>query len=186
MERLKATVLANNVLIALHPFCSGLMIAGSIRRQKAQVNDIDIVAIPKSMALMSPLGGPVSFPENTVWAWFIPKELQKLGLKVVAAGQELFRYTFADGFKVDIYRARPETWGVILLMRTGSKEHNIKLCKLARSKGLMLSASDGVVRHWVDGAHNPRSEVIASRTEEEIFKALGLVYVEPKNREVIR
>jgi DNA polymerase/3'-5' exonuclease PolX len=175
MELAQASLLANSVLIALHPFCSGLMIAGSIRRQKAEVGDVDIVAMPKGVVAVGPLGGPVSFPENSVWSLLIPKELKKLGLKVEASGQELHRCFFPDGFQVDVYRARQETWGIILLVRTGSKEHNVKLCTLARSKGLMLSASQGVL---------DKSGIIACRTEEGIFSALGLKFVEPQNREV--
>jgi DNA polymerase (family 10) len=76
---------------------------------------------------------------------------------------------------VDIYRARPETWGVLLLIRTGSIEHNIKLCSRARAMNMMLSAKKGVIK---DG------KVVASRTEEEIFKALEMDFVEPEKREV--
>jgi DNA polymerase (family 10) len=94
------------------------------------------------------------------------------------SGQEILRCTFlSDGFQVDVYRARPETWGVILLVRTGSKDHNVKLCTLARSKGLKLSASEGLVTQGGFG------QVIASKTEEEIFSALGLEYIEPNYRE---
>lgn len=186
MELVKASLLANGVLIALYPFCEGQMIAGSIRRQKPEVNDIDIVAMPKGMVAVGPLGVPVSFPENTVWSLLIPKELKKIGLKVEASGQELLRCSFADGFQVDVYRARPETWGVILLVRTGSKAHNVKLCTLARNMGLMLSASQGVLAYWIDGKRVPegKGKVIASRSEEDIFAALKLGYIEPKNREV--
>ncbi len=120
----------------------------------------------------------MTFNESRVWKDLIPARLKKCGLKVEASGQELLRCTFlGDGFQVDIYRARPETWGVILLVRTGSKEHNVKLCTLARSKGLKLSASEGLVTQGGFG------QIIASRTEEEIFTALGLEYVEPSNRE---
>lgn len=182
MERTKATLLAEKVLIALHPMCSSLMIAGSIRRERSEVGDIDIVAIPKQTVTVGPLGGPVSFPEDTVWKLLFPKELKKANLVIEASGSELIRCTFPDGFQVDIYRARPETWGVILLVRTGSKEHNVKLCSIAKSKGLKLSASDGVIKTISSGCLTAE-KVIASRTEEEIFQVLGLPFVEPKNRE---
>jgi DNA polymerase (family 10) len=119
----------------------------------------------------------VTYNESKIWKDLIPAKLKKCGLKVEASGQELLRCTFLDGFQVDIYRARPETWGVILLVRTGSKEHNVKLCTLARSKGLKLSASEGLV------AQGGFGQILASRSEEEIFTALGLAYVEPSNRE---
>ena len=189
MELTKATLLAEKVLIALNPMCCGLMIAGSIRRGKAEVGDIDIVAIPKATVTMGPLGGPVSFPEDSVWALLFPKELKKAGLKIEASGPESLRASFPDGFQVDVYRARRETWGVMLLVRTGSKEHNVKLCTIARSKGLMLSAKQGVIKpiaKLYDGKPvlEVQGEVLASRTEEEIFAALGLAFVPPEAREV--
>ncbi len=183
----EAQVLALSVCKVLEPYCWRVEVAGSIRRGKAEVGDIDIVAAPRIVDLPSGLFGIgiVKVDPSTVWKNLLPKVLVKLGLKVEASGQELLRCFFSDnGFQVDVYRARPETWGVILLVRTGSKEHNVKLCTLARSKGLMLSASQGVQRHWVDSDHKPRAEVIASRSEEDIFAALGLAYVEPKDREV--
>ena len=151
------------------------MTAGSIRRGKAEVGDVDIVALPKAVDLPGGLCGVVKVDPSTVWKNLIPKALVKSGLKLEASGQELHRFSFPSGLQVDVYRARPETWGVILLIRTGSKEHNVKLCTLARSKGLMLSASQGVVEN-----HN----IVACRTEEGIFNALGLKFVEPKDREV--
>ena len=177
MQLQKAQVLAEKVRVALEPLCEQVVIAGSIRRQKAAVNDIDVVAMPRCAVQAGPLGGTVRLNESAVWMLPFPKALKKAGLKIGVSGPELVRCSFVDnGFQVDVYRARPETWGVILLVRTGSKAHNVKLCTLARSKGLMLSAANGIVGRL--------GQVIASRTEEEIFAALGLAFVEPKDREV--
>ena len=68
------------------------------------------------------------------------------------------------------------TWGILLLIRTGSSEHNIKLCNLAIRKGYRLAYSQGLL--------NEEGEVIASRTEREVFQALGLDYVSPEDREL--
>jgi DNA polymerase (family 10) len=170
-----AILLSQKVCGALQPFCERVEVAGSIRRGKVEVGDVDIVALPKAGWYPSAFGFDVEFSADTVWADMIPYVLKKKGLMVGVSGKELLRCTFADGFQVDLYRARPETWGVILLVRTGSKEHNVKLCSIAQSKGLKLSASQGVL---------DKSGVIACRTEESIFRALGLAYVEPQDREV--
>ena len=173
-----ARFLAEKVCAVLRPFCERVVVAGSVRRGRAEVNDVDIVAMPKPVDLPGALGGTAHFGESQVWKDLVPKALVKWGLKLEASGQELLRLSFPlTGFQVDVYRARPETWGVILLVRTGSKEHNVKLCTLARSKGLKLSACEGVVSQ--DGF----GQIIASKTEEEIFAALGLAFVEPKDRE---
>jgi DNA polymerase (family 10) len=173
-----ALPLAQKVCVALSPFCERVVVAGSIRRGKAEVGDIDIVALPKCVDLPGALGGTAHFGESQVWKGMLPMALVKLGLRVEAFGQELLRFSFVEPeLQVDVYRARPDTWGVILLVRTGSKDHNVKLCMLARSKGWKLSACEGVVDQEGFG------KIIAGRTEEAIFAALGLGFVEPKDRE---
>jgi DNA polymerase (family 10) len=171
-----AQVLAAKVCSALAPLCEKIEVAGSIRRGKAEVGDIDLVVLPKAVDLPGGLCGIVKVDPSTVWKNLIPKALLKSGLQLEVSGQELHRFSFPSGVQVDVYRARPETWGVILLVRTGSKEHNVKLCSLARYKGLMLSASQGVM--------DVERRVLASISEEEIFAALGLAFVKPKDREV--
>jgi len=156
--------LADRIVHCIEHLCDKIQVAGSIRRKRPEVHDIDIVLIPQAW----------------MWNTIIQRLKNTMFADVIKAGPELVTLkiptsTLSETIQVDIYKARPETWGVLLLIRTGSKEHNIKLCSRAKSMGLMLSAADGVIK---DG------KVIASRTEEEIFAALGLAYVEPKDREV--
>ena len=77
--------------------------------------------------------------------------------------------------QVDLYRASENTWGALLLVRTGSAQHNIYLCNLAIRKGLRLQYSRGLVDK--DG------NIMAGKTEEEIFEALGLSFTSPQDRE---
>ena len=73
---------------------------------------------------------------------------------------------------VDLYSVTEQTWGALLLIRTESMAHNIKLSKRALSMGMKLTH-----RGLVKGG-----KIIAS-TEKEIFEALGLSYVLPEERE---
>lgn len=162
----EASNLANQIVYSIEHLCDlgKIQVVGSIRRKRPEVRDIDIVLIPHSW----------------MWNTIIQKLKTNWLAEVVEAGQELARLKVPTGatsepVQVDIYRARPETWGVLLLIRTGSVEHNIKLCSRARAMNMMLSAKEGVIK---DG------KVVASRTEEEIFKALGMDFVEPEKREV--
>lgn len=166
MKLEEASALADQIVDTIKHLCDPehIMVVGSIRRKSPEVHDIDIVLIPQS------------------WMWNTIIQTIKTNwlAQVVEAGQELARLMVSTGatsepVQVDIYRARPETWGVLLLIRTGSIHHNIKLCSRAKSMGMMLSAAKGVIK---DG------KVIASRTEEEIFKALEMDFVEPEKREV--
>jgi DNA polymerase/3'-5' exonuclease PolX len=78
-------------------------------------------------------------------------------------------------FQVDFYRAQPHTWGIHLLVRTGSAEHNTWLASLAISKGMRIKYSAGLIK---DG------NVIAGENEQGVFEALGLPTPEPSKREI--
>jgi len=153
MKLSQAETMAKNFLSEIKEFCERIEIAGSIRRKKPEVNDIDIVLIPK-------------LREHLV------QKIRKVS-RVEVQGKKLMRAEYS-GVQVDIYFATKETWGILLLVRTGSKEHNIKLCQHAINKGMKLSVSNGLMNG---------NEVIASKTEEDIFQALGMDYTKPEDRD---
>jgi len=80
--------------------------------------------------------------------------------------------------QVDFYRAKPETYGIHKLIRTGSAEHNIYLAKLAIKKGMRLHYSKGLV--------NKSGEIVAGKDEAGVLHALGLPYIKPELREMVR
>jgi DNA polymerase (family 10) len=164
MKLQEAEQLAFKILQAIEPCCERVQVAGSVRRRHGEPNDIDIVLIPKPF----------------MWNQIQPLMRAELDARQGIAGSQIIRMyiPFAnvpDGqVQVDFYAATEKTWGVLLLIRTGSTEHNLRLCTHAKALGMMLSASRGVIEN---------GEVVASRTEEEIFKALILPYVAPGDRE---
>jgi DNA polymerase/3'-5' exonuclease PolX len=79
------------------------------------------------------------------------------------------------GIPVDIYVATPETWATLLLIRTGSKQHNIKLAQRAKTLGMKLRASG-------DGIEVKNGELRRVGTEEEIFSLLELQFLPPEER----
>jgi DNA polymerase (family 10) len=97
----------------------------------------------------------------------------KLG-QLKMSGQKIMRVMIGNT-QVDIYIADETTWATLLLIRTGSKDSNIRLCSLAKKKGWHLAASG-------DGLFNETGERIAGDTEESIFKALGLPFQRPEDR----
>jgi DNA polymerase/3'-5' exonuclease PolX len=166
MELQRAQQIASQVKDHLAPACERIEIAGSIRRRRPFVNDIDIVAIP-------------STPGQFIAA------LCALGPFKVG-GQKLLRVNYHP-IDLDVYVSTPETWATLLLIRTGSAAHNIGMCKLARQEGMYLHA-DGT---GLFKANNPNPirensdwQRIAGDTEESIFAALGLQYKKPEEREV--
>jgi DNA polymerase/3'-5' exonuclease PolX len=154
MELGKAKVIADAVVKALEPHCEGILVAGSIRRRKAIVNDIDIVLIARDR-------------------WNLDMALMRMG-KYKMSGNKIARIQM-DSISLDIYFATPETWATLLLIRTGSKENNIRLATLAKKRGWHLSASGA-------GLFNEKGEKVAGNSEGSIYKALGLPWQEPWER----
>jgi DNA polymerase (family 10) len=162
MQLETAQRIADQVVEKLKPYCSRIEVAGSIRRKKSWVNDIDIVAIPSNQG-------------QFVYA------LQQLG-SIKLGGQKIIRVARPD-IELDVYVATPETWATLLLIRTGSAAHNIGMCKLAHQKGMKLHA-DGSGLFQVERAEVSTFERrIAGDTEASIFEALGLKYKRPEERE---
>ena len=171
MELSKAKEIAAGIVAQLKPYCERLEVAGSIRRGKPEVHDIDLVVIPTGQQFYKALqqlgkvtGGP---------------KIYKVELPVVSQGKP---------FCVDINIATEKTWATLLLVKTGSKEHNIMLCKLAHSKHMKLHADgSGLLRDsgeidMFGGQIHYADNWIPCATETDIFNALGLNYKAPGER----
>ena len=138
-------------------------IAGSIRRSRPDVGDIDLV---------------VELPEMNLWAHAqLVGDLCALGYEPIKDGERIASFTHPTGPGLDVYFAAAETWGVTLLVRTGSAAHNIKLVEAG--KQLLPARRLTVSRGVLDTAGN----VVASRTEKDIFAAIGVPFVRPEERE---
>jgi len=152
-----AQKIAAEVIKRVSQYCQKIEVAGSIRRQKEIVHDIDIVLIPSD-------------------PWNLEGEVLALArpLQPKLSGGKLKRFTF-NGAQIDLYYAAPETWATLLLIRTGSKENNIRLCSLAKKRCWHLAASG-------DGLFDETGERIAGDTEISIYNALGLPFQRPEER----
>ena len=154
MQLERAQKIASEVVERLRPCCTRIEIAGSIRRRKPVVNDIDIVLIAKDRPCIDAI-------------------LMQLG-SVRMSGKKIARVQMED-ISVDLYFATPETWAALLLIRTGSKENNIRLCTLARKRGWHLAASG-------DGLFDENGRRIAGDSEQSIYRALDLPWQSPEER----
>jgi DNA polymerase/3'-5' exonuclease PolX len=128
-------------------------IVGSIRRGKSEVKDIDLIAIPTLEADFNSL--------------LFERYIKKQGEKIITLEYK--------GIQIDLYLANSENYEVIKLIRTGSAEHNKKLCYLAQQKGWKLKANG-------EGLIDEKGNLISNR-EETILKILLGRYIEPKERE---
>jgi DNA polymerase (family 10) len=131
-------------------------IAGSIRRRKETIGDIDVLTVT---------GDP-----QTVMDYFV-----NMGLVggVIYQGPSKSTIRLNDGMEVDLRVFKKEEYGSALVYFTGSWELNVELRKIAIAQGLKLNEY-GVFRG---------EEQVAGRTEEEVFQTLGLSYIAPELRE---
>jgi DNA polymerase (family 10) len=159
----EADKLAEAIKAAVKTHCEKIEVAGSIRRQKPKVHDIDFVVVTKC---------------DSDWK-AINEVLRRLKAKPNCSGNQLIKsfVPCQNGlFQVDFYRAKPSTFGIHLLVRTGSAEHNCWLAGYAISKGMRLKYSEGLI---LDG------KPIAGMDEKSVFEALGLPFPLPTEREIV-
>lgn len=157
----EAKLIAERVKEFLTPYCERIEIAGSVRRRKPEVNDIDIVLIEKPEAALT-----------------INYAIAHIGT-MLKDGPKIKQLWYTENqtlIAVDLYLATPATWPTLLFIRTGSKENNIRLASLARRKGWHLKANG-------DGLFDEDGNRVAGDTEESIYEALAIPYQEPEERD---
>ena len=173
-----AREIAEDLFSELSGFSDRIEIAGSLRRRRQAVNDIDIVVIPKFVQVKDETLFGEQVREN-----LLEKRLSQLCLRgqldLEANGSKIKRFVKTvdgDTIPIDIYIANEQTWWTLLLIRTGSRNHNIKLAKRAMDLHMHLKA-DG------SGLLTAGGSLISINSEEEIFRHLGLSYRSPEERE---
>ncbi len=131
-------------------------VAGSIRRRKETVGDADILATSRK-------------PEKVMDFFVSMPEVAH----VLGKGKTKTMIKLKNGLDVDLRVVPDESFGAALNYFTGSKDHNVALRRIAQEKGLKLNEY-GLFRG---------GKRIAGKTEEEIYKALGLSFIPPEIRE---
>jgi len=130
--------------------------AGSLRRMKETIGDVDFLVISRDPQKVMDFFA--SLP-GVVKVWGKGSTKSSVRLK--------------EGFDMDLRVIPPESYGAALQYFTGSKDHNIELRKIAIDRGLKLSEY-GLFQ-------GPR--MVAGKTEEEVYRALGMEWIPPEMRE---
>jgi DNA polymerase (family 10) len=134
----------------------GGVVAGSFRRMKETVGDIDLLVASAS-------------PKRAIERFVGYPEVKE----VTAHGETRAAVVLASGLPVDLRVVPPESFGAALHYFTGSKAHNIAVRKLGLARGLKINEY---------GVWRGRRR-IAGETEESVYAAVGLPYIEPELRE---
>jgi DNA polymerase (family 10) len=136
-------------------------IAGSARRWRETVGDIDIIVSSKS-------------PQKTI------DHFLKISnpTRVLAAGGTKASVVLPNGIQCDLRVVDEKSYGAALVYFTGSKEHNVRLRELAQKKGFSLNEY-GLFK----GKNTQTGTWTAGRTEADVYRALGLDWIAPELRE---
>ena len=154
----EATPVANRLINYLNkiPGIEHVEVAGSYRRKKETVGDLDILAIASNKV---PVGKYLTQYE----------EVQR----VLVTGRTRNSVQLISGFQIDLRVVPSKSYGAALLYFTGSKAHNIKLRQIAHNKALKINEY-GLFKN---------NSKLAGKTEPEMYNKLGLPYIEPELRE---
>lgn len=163
----EARAMAGHVIERLGMYCDCIQIAGSVRRERPWVGDLEIVCIP------SKVQAGLFEDEAETDHRFVAAVMRLPAVKGCPTGKYTQR-RLPTGMKLDLFMATPENWGLILAIRTGSAEFSHK-CLASRWAAMGYKSVGGILHR--DG------EVKELREEKDVFDLIGLKWIEPKDRE---
>jgi len=142
--------------LAALPSVSKVIVAGSLRRWRETVGDLDFLVVSRD--------------PDKVMKFFVS---QKEVARILAKGSTKASVSLRQGIDADLRVVEAGSYGAALAYFTGNKAHNIAMRKIAQSQGLKLNEY-GLYKG---------SKKIAGKSEEEVYEKLGLRYIEPEMRE---
>lgn len=169
-----AKAIAEELVKRLAPHCERIQIAGSIRREKPEVKDIEIVAIPKPYEIGLFESGiatvvnrwekvkgelPCKYTQRVIYPLHINGDIHVPDISI----------------KLDLFFATPKNWGLILAIRTGSAEYSHQVLAMGWArKG--YESIEGNLFHKASRWERSIPE------EKDLFDLIGIDWVEPKLR----
>jgi len=153
-----ALPIANNLINELKKskYVNKISVAGSLRRRAETIGDIDILATS-------------SQPQKVMDLFTALPDVKR----ILAKGSTKSIVLLKNNMQADIRVIEDKSFGAALQYFTGNKEHNIKLRGIAIKKGLKLN----------EYGISKKEKYISGKTEEDVYKTLGLNYMDPELRE---
>jgi len=142
---------------SVSPYIEKISPAGSLRRGKETIGDIDILVSSSNSSPIMDAFTHLSFVEE-----------------VLAKGKTKSSILTNEGLQIDLRVVSPDSFGAALQYFTGSKSHNINLREKAIRKGLKINEY---------GVFTQKGEKLAGRNEEDVYASLGLPLIPPELRE---
>jgi DNA polymerase/3'-5' exonuclease PolX len=190
IELAKAKRYADRLVEILSPYCEKIDIAGSIRRERYKVGDIEIVALPKKEFIPTELFGEGK--------WKVTKEFTEAVHRVIdnaIKGNTTGRYmqaTLLGGITMDLFMPQPHDYYRILAIRTGSDDYAHKVIANSWVKGGWVGTDQGLRRRydcsetpagWKCIRENPEVPPVWG-SEEAFFEWLEIKWIHPTLREM--
>jgi DNA polymerase/3'-5' exonuclease PolX len=163
MEYQHAKQLADELVEVLIPYCRKVEIAGSVRRRKPQVKDIEICLVPENVNKLFNVLGKFLLQQNK-------------NFKYKKNGNRYKQFIYKDS-QIDLFIAKPDNWGIIFLVRTGSAAFSTNVLSTWKKVTGGGYSKDGYL-------YNNEDEIVYTYEEEDVFKLCNMDFVEPENRSV--
>jgi DNA polymerase/3'-5' exonuclease PolX len=203
--RALAIDVARELCNALAPHCERLVVAGSLRRRKKMVGDVEILFIPKTKHvpklaqtdMFSEVGRALRCAPDRGILTTPPPDLNHVDLAVIAierlvaiatilprktstgsvvwGPKNKLAYHVTSGIPVDLFSATLENWFNYLVCRTGSADNNTRIASAAQAKGWKWNP-------YGPGFTDQENNIVRVDSEEDVFRLAGLPYLEPQER----
>ena len=172
----QAREVGEELISLLLPACERIEIAGSIRRQRSMVGDIELVVVSKEA------------PSTSLWLWrprldarileligegVLNYRLNKKGARTFGPLNKLLVH-IASGISLDLFSTTEENWGMAWIIRTGPAEFNIKM--MSRFITLRMRG------HAYGGVTDQHGNELPCPDEETVFRLMGWRYRPPEER----
>lgn len=177
-----ASAIAARLITMLRPLCEPecCTFAGSLRRGREEVGDLEILYVPKIGPIRRP--GEMFESQGSLADHYLDQRLfdqlhKRLNKNGHATWGQRNKYAVhrATGLPIDFFATSWDCWFVALVIRTGPKESNLRLIEGARRQGLQLHAYGAFTDLKTGTERCPTSE-------REVFELCGLPYLEPAQR----
>lgn len=177
-----ALAVAAELCEQLNRLCSRIVVAGSLRRKKPVVGDVEILYVPQTESRPRP-GDMFAHDDcdladiriqQLLGGFVLLKRPNKIGGFTWGPHNKLAIHK-ASGIPVDLFAVPEKNWWVSLVVRTGSLETNMRLTTGAQRLGKSLNA-------YGCGVTNEDGSVTPATSERHVFELCGIPYLEPHER----
>jgi DNA polymerase/3'-5' exonuclease PolX len=183
LNLIEAKRIAEELLEEMRPYCIRCEIAGSIRRRKTEVKDIEIVVCPSWEIDGTGLFADEFQQLNRLLQWAFDAEAVGRIQWIKPGAHEIipwepkregkyWRGLLPEGIKLDLFLTAPENWGIIFLIRTGAAEFSEAVVTHAKHIG----------KPCINGSLTIDGKPVETREEQDVFDLLNLAYIPPEKR----